>query len=146
MSKLPYISMPAMLRISTAKYAERPAISYKKGGEIITLTYTEFYQRVLMAARGLRRAGMSPGDRVAIFSENRAGWAISDFGVQAALGITVPIYATNTGEQAAYIINHSGARIVLHMLQLLKRENAKRGMASICIGGGQCAALLIERT
>lgn len=112
MSKLPYISMPAMLRISTAKYAERPAISYKKGGEIITLSYTEFYQRVLMAARGLRRAGMSPGDRVAIFSENRAGWAISDFGIQAALGITVPIYATNTGEQAAYVINHSGARIV----------------------------------
>ena len=39
----------------------------------------------------------------------------------------------------------SGARIVLHMLQLLKRENAKRGMASICIGGGQGGALLIER-
>jgi acetyl-CoA C-acetyltransferase len=32
------------------------------------------------------------------------------------------------------------------MLQLLKRKNAKRGMASICIGGGQGGALLIERT
>ncbi len=112
MTNMPYKSMPAMLRNSAAQYAQRPAISYKKAGEIITLSYAEFYQRVLMAARGLRRAGMSPGDRVAIFSENRAGWAISDFGIQAARGITVPIYATNTGEQAAYAINHSGARIV----------------------------------
>ena len=112
MIELPYNSMPAMLRSSAAKHAERPAISYKKRGEIISLSYAEFYERVLMAARGLRRAGMSPGDRVAIFSENRAGWAISDFGIQAALGITVPIYATNTGEQAAYVINHSEARIV----------------------------------
>ncbi len=112
MSKLPYKSIPAMLRNSAAQHAQRPAISYKKSGKIITLNYAEFYQRVLMAARGLRRAGMSPGDRVAIFSENRAGWAISDLGIQTALGITVPIYATNTGEQAAYVINHSGARIV----------------------------------
>lgn len=112
MNHLPYNSVPAMLRASAQKYAERPAISYKKQGEIITLSYAEFYNRVLMAARGLRKAGMAPGDRVAIFSENRAGWAISDLGVQAGLGITVPIYATNTGEQAAYVINHSGARIV----------------------------------
>ncbi len=112
MSNLPYKSIPAMLRDNAARYAQRPAISYKKAGNIITLSYAEFYQRVLMAARGLRRAGMAPGDRVAIFSENRAGWAISDLGVQTALGITVPIYATNTAEQAAYVINHSGARIV----------------------------------
>jgi long-chain acyl-CoA synthetase len=101
-----------MVRASTLRFGERPAISYKKEGKIITLSYAEFYMRVLMAARGLRRAGMSPGDRVAIFSENRAGWAISDLGIQAGRGITVPIYATNTGAQAAYVINHSGARIV----------------------------------
>lgn len=112
MSNLPYKSVPAMLRDTTRKHADRPAISYKKSGQIITLSYAEFYMRVLMAARGLRKAGMAPGDRVAIFSENRAGWAISDLGVQSALGITVPIYATNTGAQAAYVINHSGARIV----------------------------------
>jgi acetyl-CoA C-acetyltransferase len=43
-------------------------------------------------------------------------------------------------------VGTSGARIVLHLLHVLKRENAKRGMASICIGGGQGGALLIERT
>jgi len=42
-------------------------------------------------------------------------------------------------------VGSSGARIVLHLLRVLKRENARRGMASICIGGGQGGALLIER-
>jgi len=42
-------------------------------------------------------------------------------------------------------VGASGARIVLHLLQVLKRENASRGIASLCIGGGQGGALLVER-
>ncbi len=41
-------------------------------------------------------------------------------------------------------VGASGARIVLHMLRLLKRKNARRGMASICIGGGLGGAMLVE--
>ncbi|MBI1943455.1 MAG: acetyl-CoA C-acyltransferase, partial [Betaproteobacteria bacterium] len=41
-------------------------------------------------------------------------------------------------------VGASGARIVLHMLKLLKRKNAKRGMATICIGGGLGGAMLVE--
>jgi acetyl-CoA C-acetyltransferase len=41
-------------------------------------------------------------------------------------------------------VGASGARIVLHMLQLLKRKKARRGMASICIGGGLGGAMLLE--
>ena len=47
---------------------------------------------------------------------------------------------------AGHPVGTSGARIVLHMLKVLERENARRGMCSICIGGGQGGALLIERT
>lgn len=42
-------------------------------------------------------------------------------------------------------VGASGARIVLHLCQVLARNQAKRGMASICIGGGQGGAMLIER-
>ncbi|MDA3903075.1 MAG: long-chain fatty acid--CoA ligase [Desulfuromusa sp.] len=108
----PYRSIPQMLQINAEKYAEQPAISFKKGGAYMTLNYQQFYTRVLMAARGLRKAGMQPCDNVAIFSENRAGWVIADLGIQSALGISVPIYATNTGVQAAYVINHCSAKIV----------------------------------
>lgn len=112
MNILSYRSIPAVLRENARKYASKTAVSYKKQGMFHSLTYEEFYERVLYLARGLRKNGMAPGDRVAIFSENRLGWAISDFGIQSAGGVTVPIYATNTGKQAAYIINHSGAKIV----------------------------------
>ncbi|HXJ08157.1 MAG TPA: acetyl-CoA C-acyltransferase, partial [Burkholderiales bacterium] len=41
-------------------------------------------------------------------------------------------------------VGASGARIVLHLIKNLKRANAKRGMASICIGGGLGGAMLVE--
>lgn len=42
-------------------------------------------------------------------------------------------------------VGTSGARIVLHLLHVLARNNARRGMASLCIGGGQGGAMLVER-
>ncbi len=41
-------------------------------------------------------------------------------------------------------VGASGARIVLRLANILKRTNSKRGMAAICIGGGQGGAMLIE--
>lgn len=108
----PYRSIPHMLKLSANRYAEKPALSYKKEESYISLSYRQFYQRVLMATRGLCKAGMQPGDKVAILSENRAGWAIADFGIQCGQGISVPIYATDTAIQAAYILNHCEAKIV----------------------------------
>lgn len=42
-------------------------------------------------------------------------------------------------------VGSSGARIVLHLLHVLRRNGARRGMASLCIGGGQGGAMLVER-
>ncbi len=42
-------------------------------------------------------------------------------------------------------VGASGARIVLHLAHVLKQRGGKRGVASICIGGGQGGAMLIER-
>jgi len=112
MSIMSYQSIPAVLKDNAKKFAKKTAISYKKKGVYLSLTYEDFYERILLLARGLRKFGMTPGDKVAIFSENRLDWAISDFAIQCAGGITVPIYATNTAKQAAYVINHCEARIV----------------------------------
>jgi len=43
-------------------------------------------------------------------------------------------------------VGASGARIVLHVLNVLKRTNGKRGLAAICIGGGLGGAMLVERS
>jgi acetyl-CoA C-acetyltransferase len=42
-------------------------------------------------------------------------------------------------------VGASGARIVLHLLNVLERHGARRGMAAICIGGGLGGAMLVER-
>lgn len=49
------------------------------------------------------------------------------------------------GISLGHPVGASGARIVLHLLDVLKRNNANRGIASLCIGGGQGGAMLIER-
>jgi acetyl-CoA C-acetyltransferase len=46
---------------------------------------------------------------------------------------------------AGHPIGASGARIILHVLENLKQENGTRGMAAICIGGGQGGAMYLER-
>ncbi|MEJ2360658.1 MAG: acetyl-CoA C-acetyltransferase [Gammaproteobacteria bacterium] len=49
------------------------------------------------------------------------------------------------GISLGHPVGASGARIVLHLLDVLKRKQAKRGIASLCIGGGQGGAMLVER-
>lgn len=49
------------------------------------------------------------------------------------------------GVAMGHPVGASGARIVLHLLNVLQRNHAKRGMAAICIGGGQGGAMLLER-
>lgn len=49
------------------------------------------------------------------------------------------------GISLGHPVGASGARIVLHLLRVLEAHDAKRGVASLCIGGGQGGAMLIER-
>jgi len=49
------------------------------------------------------------------------------------------------GISLGHPVGASGARIVLHLLKVMQREDAHRGIASLCIGGGQGGAMLLER-
>jgi len=112
MDILSYNSILSVIKSNIGQYGSRTAVSFKKRGIYLSMTYEQFYERTLMHARGLAKIGVKPGDRVAIFSENRLGWAISDLAIQACRAVSVPIYATDTGKQAAHIINHSESDIV----------------------------------
>jgi len=61
---------------------------------------------------------------------------------------TIPMERLNVDGGAVALghpVGASGARLVLYLLHILKRNNARRGIASLCIGGGQGGAMLIER-
>src|ERR1700680_4265919 len=76
------------------------------------ISSTEIYRGVVGIARTLESWGVRKGDRVAILSENRPEWTITDFAVLALGAVTVPIYATQTAEHIAFILNNSGARVI----------------------------------
>ena len=68
-------------------------------------------------------------------------------GLKSAVG-EIPLDRLNIhggGVSIGHPVGASGARIVLHVAKILQQRNAKRGIASLCIGGGQGGAMLIER-
>jgi len=75
-----------------------------------------------------------------------AEYCQKNLGLQSALG-KMDLNKLNVDGGSVAIghpVGASGARIVLHLAHVLKRFNAKRGMATICIGGGQGGAMLLE--
>ena len=66
---------------------------------------------VYATARQLRSWGIRKGDRVAILSENRPEWAVTDFACLLLGAVDVPIYATQTADQCLYVLQNSGARV-----------------------------------
>ena len=75
------------------------AMRYKKDGTWRDISYQELEQRVRRFALALRKLGVQRGDRVAILSENRPEWAITDYACLG-LGVTdVPIYPTLPANQ-----------------------------------------------
>jgi long-chain acyl-CoA synthetase len=73
----------------------------------------ELTDRVRDLSLGLSALGMSRGDRVALLSENRPEWLLSDLATQAAGAVTIPIYPTLSDEQVAFILRDSGAAIAI---------------------------------
>ncbi|MGA2360320.1 MAG: long-chain fatty acid--CoA ligase [Terriglobales bacterium] len=78
----------------------------------VPISSTEIYRGVVGVARALESWGIGKGDRVAILSENRPEWTITDFAALALGAVTVPIYSTQTAEQTSFILSDSGARVI----------------------------------
>src|SRR6187200_1853098 len=74
---------------------QRPhAFMIKQNGAYRPVSSDEVGRRVAAVSAGLRALGVKTGDRVAIVSENRLEWAISDYAILHLGAVTVPIYAT----------------------------------------------------
>jgi long-chain acyl-CoA synthetase len=80
------------------------------GGERIS--YAQLWDRAARAGGGLRAAGISPGDRVAIRLPNSIDWVVAFFGGLMAGAIVVPLNTRLAKPEAAYIIGDSGSSYV----------------------------------
>ncbi|MEP6730298.1 MAG: long-chain fatty acid--CoA ligase, partial [bacterium] len=85
------------------------ALQYKVNGAYQPISSRTLADRVRRLAFGLAELGTKPGDRIAIFSENRPEWAIADYACVTSAVTDVPLYPNLPPEQAAYILRDSGA-------------------------------------
>jgi acyl-CoA synthetase (AMP-forming)/AMP-acid ligase II len=98
-----------------AVYGARTAVFDEPGtaGSLGALTYRELESRARGMALALDRMGVDHGERVAIVSPNAARFLISYFGVSAYGRILVPINYRLNADEIGYIVDHSGASVLL---------------------------------
>ena len=97
-----------MIRRRIPVYKDQVALKDRADGPWVTFTWEEMGKTVDMLAKALLALGIQPGDRVGIFSQNRAAWTLADLAILSIRGIVVPIYSTNSTEEAAYIVDDAG--------------------------------------
>src|SRR5204862_7253190 len=106
------------------------AFRSKVGGAWVSITHREALERVQAISLGLRELGIKPGDKVAIVSENRPEWALTDYACLCARATDVTIYPTLPANQTKYILNASEAVAVFcsSMAQIDKVLELKAGL------------------
>ena len=87
-------------------------LNYKSDGRWLSISSDEMLERAKLIAAGLHAIGVERGDRVALLSESRVEWTLTDAGSIFAGAIDVPIYPTLTPPQVRYILNDSGASVL----------------------------------
>ena len=93
----------------------------------------------------LNRAKLNKAD-VDLFEVNEA-FAVVTLAVNAMLGLDPGKVNVNGGAIAlGHPIGASGARILVTLLYAMKQRDARRGMAAICIGGGEASGMIVERS
>jgi acetyl-CoA C-acetyltransferase len=96
------------------------------------------------AQRAMERAGWSV-DGIDLFELNEA-FAVQAVALTRELGIPMEKVNVNGGSVAiGHAIGSSGARVLVTMMYEMKRRGAKRGLAALCLGGGNSVAMAIER-
>lgn len=103
---------------------------------------------MLAPVEGIRRAVKKAGwnlEDVELFELNEA-FSVQALGVMKELGINPDLVNVNGGAVAlGHAIGNSGGRVLTTLLYEMKRRGAKRGVAGLCLGGGNSVAMAVER-
>src|SRR3954452_1777061 len=102
-------TIPAVLRAAAAEAPDREALVTPE----TRLTFAELLQRVRVGSAACVAHGIGHGDRVAIWGPNTADWAIAALSVTGIGGIVVPVNSRFKGEEARYLIDRTGASVLV---------------------------------
>jgi long-chain acyl-CoA synthetase len=88
------------------------ALCFKTADGWQRISGAEAIERVRRIALGLSAMGIKEGDRVAIISENRPEWSLTDIALLCLRAVNVPIYTTQAVDQIRFILENSGAKML----------------------------------
>ena len=108
-------TIPRLVQAAAARFGERHAVE----DGAARLTYAALAEAAVRAARAFCAAGVARGDRVAIWAPNIYEWIVAAIGLQSAGGVLVPLNTRLKGGEAGYILQKSGARILLVVEEFL---------------------------
>jgi long-chain acyl-CoA synthetase len=112
-------------------------VMFKHGSAWQIISSRQLYGYVVTLARVLKQWGVQKGDRVAILSENRPEWMITDFACVTTGIVDVPIYATLTAEQTLYLLQNSRAKVIfvstLEQLRKVQSIQAKTSLEKVVV-------------
>ncbi|HET6363049.1 MAG TPA: long-chain fatty acid--CoA ligase [Gemmatimonadota bacterium] len=103
-------TLPELFLHAVERHDRPDLMRYKAGGDWAKIPAREFREEVELAAHGLIALGIQAGDRVALLSENRPGWALADLATLSAGAWVVPIYTSLPPDEVQYLLEDSGAR------------------------------------
>ncbi len=105
-------SLASMVLERTARYGSRRVFVRKRDNSWEDISWQQFGEQIVRAARGLAALGFQPGDRLAILADNRPEWPLLDLACLYLGGADVPLYLTSPPDDLAYILNDAGASVL----------------------------------
>ena len=110
---MPYPTLTEKLLNAVDRLPNDRALSLRVNGRWEPMPSTEFLRRIAGLSDALEQLGVKTGDRVGLFAPNRPEWHIADFAILGLGAADVPIYFNESPDRIAYILNHSGAEVVI---------------------------------
>jgi HIP---CoA ligase len=104
-----------LVRVAAEKWPDAEAVV---DGDV-RLTYAELNRAVERSTTAAVAAGIRKGDRAAIWAPNSWEWIVAALGIHGAGGVIVPMTTRYKGDEAAYILNSSGARLLFTVQDFL---------------------------
>ncbi len=105
-------SLASMILDRAARYGSRRVFLRKRDSSWEDISWQQFGDQIVRAARGLAALGFRPGDRLAILADNRPEWPLLDLACLYLGGVDVPLYLTSPPDDLAYILNDAGASVL----------------------------------
>lgn len=108
-----YQNLTELHRQQCEKLQSASALRYKSNEQYVDFTWSDYREQALACASALIDVGIQPGDRVALFSENRYEWLVADMGILTAGAVNVTPHAPLTARQVHYELTDSEANWLL---------------------------------